>query len=120
LTRAWAGAGLSGFSTSGRSSRRVRLRGLADIGDGDAVSQRVMENRVHGIGGVVSDFDRERRLLGVEFLGHRSPSPRAVLPPVQLQVARARKTLREDGYRRFGCTTSGTPTPPCYCPTVFP
>jgi hypothetical protein len=48
---------------------------LTDIADGDAVSQRVIENPVPGLGDVVLDFDREGRLVGVEFLDHR------LLPP---------------------------------------
>lgn len=48
---------------------------LTDIKDGDAVSQRIVESPVKGLGEVVLDFDREGRLLGVEFLDHR------LLPP---------------------------------------
>lgn len=44
---------------------------LTEIADGDAVSQRVIENPVQGLGDVVLDFDREGRLLGVEFLDRR-------------------------------------------------
>ena len=38
---------------------------LTDIGDGDAVSQHIVENPVEGLGDVILDFDREGRLLGV-------------------------------------------------------
>lgn len=48
---------------------------LTDIGDGEAVSQRIVENPVKGVGDVILDFDREGRLLGVELLDHR------LLPP---------------------------------------
>lgn len=48
---------------------------LTDIKDGDAVSQRIVESPVKGLGEVILDFDREGRLLGVEFLGRR------LLPP---------------------------------------
>jgi len=48
---------------------------LTEIGAGEAVSQRVIENPVRGRGDVILDFDRKGRLLGVEFLDHR------LLPP---------------------------------------
>ena len=48
---------------------------LTEIGKGEAVTQRVIENPVAGLGDVILDFDREGRLLGVEFQDHR------VLPP---------------------------------------
>lgn len=48
---------------------------LTPIGPGEAASQRVVENPVAGLGDVVLDFDREGRLLGVEFLDRR------LLPP---------------------------------------
>lgn len=44
---------------------------LTDIGPGEAVSQRIAENPVDGVGDVILDFDREGRLLGVEFLDPR-------------------------------------------------
>jgi uncharacterized protein YuzE len=49
---------------------------LTDIGPGEAVSQRVSENPVDGVGDVIVDFDREGRLLGVEFLDPRLLPPR--------------------------------------------
>ena len=49
---------------------------LAEIRPGQAVSQRVVENPVSGIGDVVLDFDREGRLLGIEFLDSRLLSTR--------------------------------------------
>jgi uncharacterized protein YuzE len=48
---------------------------LTDIGNGDAVTQHIVENPVEGLGDVILDFDRQGRLLGVEFLDHR------LLPP---------------------------------------
>ena len=44
---------------------------LTEIRPGQAVSQRVVRNPVSGIGDVVLDFDREGRLLGIEFLDSR-------------------------------------------------
>ena len=44
---------------------------LADIGPGEAISQRVVASPVDGLGEIVLDFDREGRLLGIEFLGRR-------------------------------------------------
>ncbi|MGY1704933.1 DUF2283 domain-containing protein [Geodermatophilus sp. SYSU D00697] len=49
---------------------------LADVEPGEAVSQRVVENPVDGVGDVVLDFDREGRLLGVELLDPRLLPPR--------------------------------------------
>ncbi len=49
---------------------------LAESGDGQAVGQARVVNPVDGdLGDVVLDFDRQGRLLGVEFLGRR------LLPP---------------------------------------
>lgn len=48
---------------------------LTEIGKGEAVTQRVIENPVDGLGDVILDFDRAGRLVGVEFLDHR------LLPP---------------------------------------
>ena len=48
---------------------------LAAIGDGEAVSQRIVENPVRGLDDIVLDFDVRGRLLGIEFLDER------VLPP---------------------------------------
>jgi uncharacterized protein YuzE len=44
---------------------------LTDIAPSEAVTQRVVENPVVGVGDVVLDFDREGRLLGVELLDPR-------------------------------------------------
>jgi uncharacterized protein YuzE len=48
---------------------------LTEIGPGEAVSQRVVENPVEGIGDIVLDFDAEGRLLGIEFLDGRALPP---------------------------------------------
>jgi hypothetical protein len=48
---------------------------LGPIEAGEAVSQRVVENPVPGIGDIVLDLDEQERLLGLEFLDMR------VLPP---------------------------------------
>jgi uncharacterized protein YuzE len=55
---------------------------LTDIGPGEAVSQRVIENPVDGVGDIVLDFDREGRLLGIELLDPR-------LLPIRLQGGNA-------------------------------
>jgi uncharacterized protein YuzE len=44
---------------------------LTDIGQAEAVNQRVVENPISGMGDLVLDFDREGRLLGIEFLDSR-------------------------------------------------
>jgi uncharacterized protein YuzE len=51
---------------------------LAAIGDGEAVSQRIVENPVRGLGEIVLDFDERGRLLGIEFLDERALPPGAV------------------------------------------
>jgi uncharacterized protein YuzE len=48
---------------------------LTEIGPGEAVHQRIVENPVAGIDDVVLDFDASGRLLGIEFLDA------AALPP---------------------------------------
>ena len=45
------------------------------IGDGEAVSQRIVENPVPGIDDIVLDFDERGRLLGIEFLDERALPP---------------------------------------------
>jgi uncharacterized protein YuzE len=44
---------------------------LTDIAPGEAVTQRVIENPVQGLGDIVLDFDHEGRLLGIELLDAR-------------------------------------------------
>jgi len=48
---------------------------LTEIGPGEAVTQRIVQNPIRGLDDVILDFDAGGRLLGVEFLDHR------VLPP---------------------------------------
>ena len=48
---------------------------LGPIGTGEAVSQRIVENPVPGIGDIVLDFDERGRLLGIEFLDERALPP---------------------------------------------
>jgi uncharacterized protein YuzE len=45
------------------------------IKDGEAVSQRIVENPVPGIDDIVLDFDEQGRLLGIEFLDERALPP---------------------------------------------
>ena len=48
---------------------------LTEIGQGEAVSQRIVRNPVKWLGDVILDFDKMGRLLGIEFLDSR------LLPP---------------------------------------
>jgi len=48
---------------------------LTEIGPGEAASQRVVKNPVHGIGEIILDFDAAGRLLGIEFLDERALPP---------------------------------------------
>ena len=48
---------------------------FGSIGDGEAVSQRIVENPVPGIDDIVLDFDERGRLLGIEFLDERALPP---------------------------------------------
>jgi uncharacterized protein YuzE len=45
------------------------------IGEGEAVSQRIVENPIPGIDDVILDFDERGRLLGIEFLDERALPP---------------------------------------------
>lgn len=42
------------------------------IGDGEAVSQQIVENPVRGLDDITLDFDQGGRLLGIEFLDERA------------------------------------------------
>jgi hypothetical protein len=48
---------------------------LTAIGPGEAISQRVVENPVEGIGDIILDFDAQGRLLGIESLDGRALPP---------------------------------------------
>ncbi|WP_158548550.1 DUF2283 domain-containing protein [Blastococcus sp. TF02A-26] len=50
------------------------------IGAGEAVSQRIVENPLPGIGDVVLDFDERGRLIGIEFLDERAVPPGLATP----------------------------------------
>jgi hypothetical protein len=50
------------------------------IGAGQAVSQRIVENPVPGIGDIVLDFNEGGRLLGIEFLDERALPPDVAAP----------------------------------------
>ena len=63
------------FQLSWDGDARAGYLPLAPIGPGEAAHQRVVGNRVAGLGDLVLDFDAQGRLLGVEFLD------RAVTPP---------------------------------------
>ena len=45
------------------------------IGEGEAVSQRIVENPVRSLDDIVLDFDERGRLLGIEFLDERALPP---------------------------------------------
>lgn len=53
---------------------------LAAIGEGEAVSQRIVENPVQGLDDIVLDFDDRGRLLGIEFLDERALPPGLAAP----------------------------------------
>lgn len=48
---------------------------LCEIGEGEAVHQKIVKNPVRGAPEIILDFDRSSRLLGIEFMGA------AALPP---------------------------------------
>jgi uncharacterized protein YuzE len=70
---------------------------LTAMGDGEAVSQRIVENPVQGLDDIVLDFDERGRLLGIEFLDERALPPGLAAPGASEWAAMGLRATLETG-----------------------